>query len=63
MNYGSDLFNTNTNMQASMYNSFMNNQAALRGAQLQAGASQSSGQMGMIGGIAGGALMGVGLAI
>jgi hypothetical protein len=63
MNYGSDLFNTNTNMQASMYNSFMNNQAALRGAQLQAGASQSSGQMGMMGGIAGGALMGVGLAI
>lgn len=34
MNYGSDLFNTNTNMQASMYNTFQNNQAGLRAARI-----------------------------
>jgi hypothetical protein len=55
MNYGSDLFNTNTNMQASIYNSFQNNQASLQGARLQAGASAAAGQSGMIGSIAGGA--------
>ena len=53
----------NANMLDSRYNSYMNNNAALQGAAMQAGASQSSGQMGMMGGIAGGALMGVGLAI
>jgi hypothetical protein len=53
----------NANMLDSRYNSYMNNRAALQGAAMQAGASQSSGQMGMMGGIAGGALMGVGLAI
>jgi hypothetical protein len=53
----------NANMLDSRYNSYQNNRAALQGAAMQAGASQSSGQMGMIGGIAGGALMGVGLAI
>lgn len=53
----------NANMLDSRYNSFMNNRASLQGAAMQAGASQSSGQMGMMGGIAGGALMGVGLAI
>jgi hypothetical protein len=61
MNYGSDLFNTNTNMQASMYNSFMNNQAALRGAGIQAGASAQSGQMGMMGAIGGGGLAAAGM--
>jgi len=63
MNYGSDLYNTNLNMQASIYNSYQNNQAALRGAQIQAGAAGQAGMMGMVGGIGGGALMGVGLAI
>jgi hypothetical protein len=58
MNYGSDLFNTNTNMQASMYNSFQNNQAALRGAQLQAGATAGASQNSMMGsGIAAGGMV------
>jgi hypothetical protein len=53
----------NTNMLETRRNSALNNNASMQGAYLQAGASQSSGQMGMMGGIAGGALMGVGLAI
>jgi len=57
MNYGSDLFNTNTNMQASIYNSFMNNQAAMRGANMQAGATAGASQNNMMGmGIAGGGM-------
>jgi hypothetical protein len=64
---GSDLAaNTasfNTNMQASIYNSYQNNQAALRAARMNSSASNNAGTMGMIGGVGGGALMGVGLAI
>jgi hypothetical protein len=56
MNYGSDLYNTNLNMQASIYNSYQNNQAALRGAQIQAGAANQAGIMGMIGSLGGGAM-------
>jgi len=56
MNYGSDLFNTNTNMQASIYNSFQNNQAALQGAGLQAGAARAAGQSSMMGSIGAGGL-------
>jgi hypothetical protein len=53
----------NTNRQDSLYNNYQNNQAAIRSANMQAGASNNSGMMGMIGGIGGGALMGVGLAL
>ena len=60
MNYGQDLFNTNTNMQASIYNSYQNNQAALRGAGLYGGAAGAAGNSAMGAGIgmAGGALTG-----
>jgi len=53
----------NTNMQASMYNSYLNNQASLQSARIGAGASQNAGMMGMIGGIGGGAAIGAGIAI
>ncbi len=53
----------NTNMAASRYNSVLNNNAALQAAGMQAGASQNAGMMGMFGGIGGGALTGVGLAL
>jgi len=57
MGYGNDLFNTNTNMQASMYNSFMNNQSALQGANMQAGATAAASRNNMAGmGIAGGGM-------
>jgi hypothetical protein len=50
---GSDLAaNTasfNTNMQASIYNSYLNNQAAMKSARMQAGAANNSATMGMIG--------------
>jgi hypothetical protein len=60
MNYGSDLFNTNTNMQASIYNSFMNNQAAMRGAGVVGGSTNRAGNaaMGAGVGLAGGAIAG-----
>jgi hypothetical protein len=64
MNYGSDLFNTNTNMQASIYNSWMNNQAALRGAGVVGGSTNKAGNaaigagVGMAGGALAGAAMG-----
>jgi len=48
----------NTNMQASMYNSAMNNNAAMRAAGMQADASRQAGFMGMLGGIG----QGVGMA-
>jgi hypothetical protein len=50
----------NTNMQANMYNSWQNNQAALRGAQLQAGATAAAGKDQMTGMMigAGGAVVG-----
>jgi hypothetical protein len=64
---GSDLAaNTasfNTNMQSSIYNSYQNNQAALRAARMNSSASNNAGTMGMIGGIGAGALAGVGAAI
>jgi hypothetical protein len=64
---GSDLAaNTasfNTNMQSSIYNSYQNNQAALRAARMNSSASNNAGTMGMAGGIGGGLLMGAGLAI
>jgi hypothetical protein len=53
----------NANMLDSRYNSYMNNNAALQGAALQAGAAGQAGTMGMIGSIGGGVLMGAGLAI
>lgn len=53
----------NTNMQASMYNSAMNNNAAIQAANMQSRAMGNSGMMGMAGGIGGGLLMGAGLAL
>jgi hypothetical protein len=49
MNYGSDLFNTNTNMQASIYNTYQNNRAGLRSANIQADASRDAAGMGLQG--------------
>jgi len=60
MGYGQDLFNTNTNMQASIYNSFQNNQAALQGARMQAGAANQAGMMGMLGSLGGGGMAAAG---
>jgi len=53
----------NRNMQASQYNSWMNNNAAVNAANMQAGAMGQSGMMGMFGGIGGGLLTGAGLAL
>jgi hypothetical protein len=53
----------NTNMAASNRNAILNNNAAMQAAAMQAGAQQNAGMMGMFGGIGGGAVMGVGLAI
>lgn len=53
MNYGSDLFNTNTNMQASIYNSYQNNKVGIKAAQIQAGATKDAGMMQMGGAVAG----------
>lgn len=62
--------NFNANMAESRYNSYMNNQAAMNAARMQsnalgaqAGALGQQGTMGMLGGIGGGVLTGVGLAI
>jgi hypothetical protein len=49
MGYGSDLYNTNTNMQASIYNSFQNNKTALKSANIQADASRDAAGMGLHG--------------
>jgi hypothetical protein len=46
----------NANMIDTRYNSFMNNQAALQGAGIQAGASRDAGMMGMFGQLGGGAM-------
>jgi hypothetical protein len=61
MGYGSDLYNTNLNMQASIYNSFQNNQASLQGARLQAGATAGASQNSMMGSgmAAGGMVLGM----
>jgi hypothetical protein len=53
----------NRNMQASQYNSWMNNNAAVQAANMQSGAMGQSGMMGMMGGIGGGLLTGAGLAL
>ena len=55
MTYGSDLYNTNTNMQASIYNSYNNNQSALQGAKLQSAASAAAGSDAMTGSVISGA--------
>jgi len=49
MGYGSDLYNTNTNMQASLYNSYYNNRTALKSANIQADASRDAAGMGLQG--------------
>jgi hypothetical protein len=46
----------NANMLDSRYNNYQNNLAALRGAQIQAGAANQAGMMGMIGSLGGGAM-------
>ena len=57
MQYGNDLYNTNTNMQASIYNSYQNNQSAMRGANMQAGATADASKNNMLGmGAAGGGM-------
>jgi hypothetical protein len=57
MQYGNDLYNTNTNMQASLYNSYQNNQAAMQGANMQAGATADASKSNMLGmGAAGGGM-------
>jgi hypothetical protein len=53
----------NANMLDSRYNSWANNNAALQGAQMQAGAAGQAGTMGMIGSIGGAAIGAVGLAV
>jgi hypothetical protein len=53
----------NRNMQASQYNSWMNNNASLQAASMQAGATNNAATMGMIGSIGGGLLGGAGLAL
>lgn len=53
--YASDIFNTNYNAAASRYNSYLNNQAAMQGANLQANAAASAGDSAMFGSIASGA--------
>jgi hypothetical protein len=53
----------NANMVDSRYNSYMNNQASLQAARMQASALGQQGMMGMIGGIGGGVATGAGLAI
>jgi len=74
MNLGAGAFNNslqtagnvetfNRNMQASQFNSWMNNNAAVQAANAQSGAMGQSGMMGMMGGIGGGLLTGVGLAL
>ena len=51
----------NTNMQASQYNSWMNNNASMQAANMQAGAMNNASTMGMIGGIGSGLLQGAGM--
>jgi hypothetical protein len=50
----------NANMIDTRYNSFMNNQAALQGAGIQAGASRDAGMMGMLGSLGGGGMAAAG---
>jgi hypothetical protein len=53
----------NSNMLDSRRNSYMNNQASLQAARMQSSALGQQGMMGMVGGIGGGVLTGVGLAL
>ncbi len=53
----------NRNMQASQYNSWMNNNAAVQAANAQAGAMRQSGTMGLLGGLGGGLLQGASMAL
>jgi hypothetical protein len=50
----------NANMLDTRYNSFMNNQAALQGASMQAGAARDAGMMGMFGQLGGGGMAAAG---
>lgn len=55
----------NTNMQSSLYNSYLNNQAALQAARMQAGAMNNAATMGMLGsaiqgGLQAGGMVGLG---
>jgi hypothetical protein len=52
----------NTNMQAGLYNSWQNNNAAVQAANAQAAASRRAGGMGLIGNILGGGIAAAGLA-
>jgi hypothetical protein len=63
LNMAGNVASYNGSMLDSRFNSFMNNQASLQAARMRAGANKNSGMMGMMGGIGGGALMGVGLAL
>ena len=63
LNQSGNVSSFNTNMGMSLRNSALNNNAAMQAAAMQAGASQNAGMMGMFGGIGGGVLTGVGLAI
>jgi hypothetical protein len=49
MTYGNDVYNTNTNMQASLYNSYNNNTTALKSANIQSDASRDAAGMGLQG--------------
>ena len=55
----------NTNRQDSLYNNYRNNQAAMRSANMQAGAASQAGMMGMVGSGVGAAvgIAGIGIAI
>ena len=50
----------NANMLDTRYNTYQNNQAALQGAYMQAGASQNAGMMGMLGSLGGGGMAAAG---
>lgn len=62
MRTGAGIATFNTNMAAGNRNSALNYNAAVQSANMQAGAMQQAGMMNMIGGIAGGALGGLGSA-
>ena len=53
VNQAGNVESFNRNLQGSMYNSVMNNNAAIQGAGMQAGAMQQAGMYGMIGNIGG----------
>lgn len=57
MNYGADVNNTNLNMQASMYNSALNNEAALQGAGAYSNSTRNAALIGAGGAIVGGVLI------